>query len=140
MQVFINIDVAEMESAIRFYRQAFDLKLKRRLFDNSVAELTGTTAMIYLLEKKAGSAALEGMHEVRRYARHWTPVHLDFVVDDVDTSVQKAVAAGAVPETSIRSEAWGRIATLSDPFGNGFCILELTDRGYDTMISLSTKI
>jgi len=27
--------------------------------------------------------------------------------------------------------AFGQIAVLSDPFGNGFCLLEFAGRGYD---------
>ena len=49
---------------------------------------------IYLLEKAAGTPAA-GARQPRDYARHWTPVHLDVVVDDVDAAVARAVAAGA---------------------------------------------
>jgi predicted enzyme related to lactoylglutathione lyase len=58
-------------------------------------------------------------------------VHLDFEVDDVAQAVARAVTAGARLEGEIRRFDWGRIATLSDPFGNGFCLLQFTGAGYD---------
>jgi hypothetical protein len=36
-------------------------------------------------------------------------------------------------EIEIQQAAWGRIANLSDPFGNGFCLLQFTGRGYDAI-------
>jgi hypothetical protein len=34
-------------------------------------------------------------------------------------------------ETAVQTHAWGAIALLADPFGNGFCLLQFTGRGYD---------
>jgi len=68
---------------------------------------------------------------MRDYRRHWTPVHLDLVVDDLDASVERATASGAKLEVPAQSFAWGRIATLSDPFGHGFCLIQWTAGGYD---------
>jgi hypothetical protein len=31
----------------------------------------------------------------------------------------------------MRTAAWGRIVTLADPFGNGFCVVQFPGRGYD---------
>lgn len=58
-------------------------------------------------------------------------MHLDFVVDDVEIAIRRAVNAGAALEDEIQSFNWGRIATLSDPFGHGFCLLQFVGRGYD---------
>ena len=38
--------------------------------------------MIYLLRNAAGSSPGAAIPAGRDYARHWTPVHMDFVVDD----------------------------------------------------------
>ncbi|MFH0341660.1 MAG: VOC family protein [Chromatiales bacterium] len=57
----------------------------------------------------------------RRYRRHWTPVHLDFVVDDVWAAVQRALNAGAKLEGEVQCHPWGYLGTMSDPFGHGFC-------------------
>jgi predicted enzyme related to lactoylglutathione lyase len=58
-------------------------------------------------------------------------VHLDFAVDDVESAVNRVVAAGATLEVEIQTFDWGRIATLSDPFGHGFCLLQFIGKGYD---------
>lgn len=130
MQFLINIDVDDLERAIDFYRDAFDLHVGRRLGAGGV-EMLGGNAPIYLLEKEPGSRAAEPPAQTRRYERHWTPVHLDLVVDDVEAAVVKAVAAGAKLESPVRVNKWGAIAGLSDPFGHGFCLLEFRGRGYD---------
>lgn len=68
---------------------------------------------------------------MRDYARHWTPVHLDFVVTDIDAAVARAITGGAVLEQPLRNDAWGRLAIMADPFGHGFCFLPFLGRGYD---------
>ena len=95
--------------------------------------MSGAQAPIYLLEKAAGTPAAGAARQPRDYARHWTPVHLDVVVDDVDAAVTRAVAAGARLEDPAATHAWGRIAHLSDPFGHGICLLQFLGRGYDEL-------
>jgi predicted enzyme related to lactoylglutathione lyase len=133
VQLLVNVDVDDIERAIEFYRAAFGLRLGRRLFDGSVAEMLGATSTIYLLAKPAGSLTSLQTSSVRDYHRHWTPVHLDFEVEDIGTAVERAVAAGARLEDGPRSFKWGELATLSDPFGHGFCLLQFSDRGYDAI-------
>ena len=84
---------------------------------------------LYLLEKPEGSVGAG--NDPRRYARHWTPVHIDVVVDELEPAVVRAVAAGAKLDAETRVHAWGKIAVLSDPFGNGFCLIQFLGRGYD---------
>jgi predicted enzyme related to lactoylglutathione lyase len=130
MELLVNVDVDDLDKAVDFYTRAFGLTVGRR-FGGEAAELLGGTAPIYVLLKAAGTAAATGLPQRRDYARHWMPVHLDFVVPDADTAVQRAVAAGAVLEGDIRTHDWGRIAVLADPFGHGLCILQFLGRGYD---------
>ncbi|AXA72031.1 GNAT family N-acetyltransferase [Achromobacter insolitus] len=130
MRILVNIDVPDLEHAIDFYHRAFGLTLRRRLGPKA-AEMLGAEAPIYLLEKAAGTPAAGATRQPRDYARHWTPVHLDVVVEDADRAVQQAVAAGARLEDPAISHAWGRIAHLSDPYGHGICILQFLGRGYD---------
>ncbi len=132
MKILVNIDVPDLEHAIGFYQAAFGLTLNRRL-GPAAAEMLGAEAPIYLLEKAAGTPAARAMRQPRDYARHWTPVHLDVVVDDVDAAVAKAVAAGARLEDPPSTHAWGRIAHLADPYGHGICILQFVGRGYDEL-------
>lgn len=131
MNVIVNIDVDDIENAITFYTRAFGFSLQRRLFDGTVAEMSGAPFSLYLLQKPARSNAMPGASAVRDYRRHWTPVHLDFEVADVGEAHRRALAAGAKAEGDITSAAWGRLARMSDPFGHGFCLVELTDQGYD---------
>jgi predicted enzyme related to lactoylglutathione lyase len=131
MKLLANIDVDDLEKAIDFYRNALGLRLGRRLFGNLVAEMLGASSTIYLLAKAPGSSASVHASLPRDYRRHWTPVHLDFVVNDIELAIQRARAAGAGLEGEIQSHEWGRIATMSDPFGHGFCVIQFIGRGYD---------
>lgn len=129
----INIDVSDLEVAEAFYTSAFGLQVGRRL-GPAALELNGAGVAIYLLETKQDSPATPN-NDPRRFQRHWTPVHLDFVVNDMDAAVRRAVMAGAVQETEIATHDWGRIARFADPFGNGLCIIEFSARGYDALVS-----
>jgi lactoylglutathione lyase len=128
MQQLINIDVPDLDAALAFYTRAFGLHAGRRL-GGEVVELLGGQAPIYLLLKAEGSLAAGA--EARRYARHWSPLHLDVVVLDLDAALRSALAAGAVQEGEIRSANWGRIVAIADPFGHGWCLLQFLGRGYD---------
>ncbi len=129
MTLLVNIDVEDLESATRFYCDGLGLKLGRR-FDGWT-ELVGSGAPIYLLPKAAGTPISPVAKHKRDYRRHWTPVHLDFVVPDVRAAVKRALAAGAILERDVRTQPYGHIALLADPFGNGFCLIEFVGRGYD---------
>ena len=136
MDLLVNIDVDDLGKGIAFYTAAFGLRIGRR-FGVEGIELLGGTAPIYLLVKPAGSPAAKTIAQKREYRRHWTPVHLDFVVNDVRAAVSDAVKAGAVLEGEIETHRWGRIAHLSDPFGHGICLLEFLNRGYDEIATPS---
>lgn len=125
-----NIDVDDLARGIEFYCRALGLHVGRR-FGDTGAELLGASSPIYLLEKPAGTAVSVASNQRRDYSRHWTPVHLDFVVTDIDAAVEKAKAAGALLEGETQTHKWGRIALLADPFGHGFCLIEFLGRGYD---------
>jgi len=126
----INIDVDDLARATQFYCQAFDLQVGRR-FGTDGIELIGAGAPIYLLAKRAGTRAVPTVSDERRYQRHWTPVHLDFVVPDIHAAVERAHAAGAVIEVPVATHRWGHIALMADPFGHGFCLIQFVGRGYD---------
>ena len=133
--ILINIDVDDLQRATAFYTALLDLRIGRR-FGAGGVELVGGAVPFYLLVKPAGSMASPASSgERRRYGRHWTPVHLDFVVADVDAAVERALAAGATLDDPATTHAWGRIAHLADPFGNGFCLLQFLGRGYDEIAS-----
>jgi predicted enzyme related to lactoylglutathione lyase len=130
--LLLNIDVPDIEQGIAFYTAALGLKLGRR-FDEDFVELTGSDAPIYLLEKAAGTPIGPAGGDVRRYRRHWTPIHPDFAVDDIDTATARAVAAGAVQEGETCDVPYGKLAMFADPFGHGFCLIEFNAEGYDAI-------
>jgi predicted enzyme related to lactoylglutathione lyase len=130
LPLLVNIDVEDLHGATQFYCDAFQLRVGRR-FDAGAVELLGATAAIYLLQKPAGSQPTPQSAPRRDYGRHWTPVHVDFVVPELDAAVARATRAGAMLDGAARDNVWGRIAMLADPFGNGFCLIQFLGRGYD---------
>lgn len=129
MRIIVNIDVPDLDQAIRFYTTALGLTLSRRIEDD-VAELTGGESVIYLLLKKAGSRIAQTVSTGRDYARHWTPVHMDFVVDDLQAAAACAIDAGAVRESECVEWRGSKCITFSDPFGHGFCLIEFDNGTY----------
>jgi predicted enzyme related to lactoylglutathione lyase len=125
----VNIDVPELAPAIEFYSAALGLNLNR-ILDEDVAELTGCSSVIYLLANSAGSVADRSIGEMRRYSRHWTPVHIDFVVDDIMDSAKRAISAGASQEGECIEWRGSKCITFSDPFGHGFCLIEFAAESY----------
>ena len=130
MEMLINIDVDDLQKAIAFYTQATDLRVGRR-FGIFGVEMLGASSAIYLLVKAADTKPSPHADDERRYRRHWTPVHLDFVVADVAAVVDRAIEAGATIEGAIETHQWGRIARMADPFGHGICFIAFLGRGYD---------
>ena len=118
--LLVNIDVDDLARGAAFYVDAFGLRV----------EILGCGSKIYLLRKPAGSG---GTATPRDYRRHWTPVHLDFVVDDLPAAVARAERAGAVVETPITTYAWGSMAVLADPFGHGVWVIQFSAQGYDAL-------
>jgi predicted enzyme related to lactoylglutathione lyase len=116
MDRLVNIDVDGLDRAIEFYTSAFDFQVARR-FGTDAVELVGGSSPIYLLNKAAGTAATASAAPLREYQRHWTPVHLDIVVADLEASVGRALAAGATQEKPVHISKWGRLALMADPFG-----------------------
>jgi len=128
-ELLVNIDVDDLARAVDFYTRAFELGVKRR-FGAAGVELAGANASIFLLVKQPGSVPAAGASP-RDYRRHWTPVHLDFIVGDIAAARARLLAAGATPESEIQTHGYGKIAQFADPFGNGICLIEFVGRGYD---------
>ena len=135
MNLLVNIDVDDLDKAIRFYSIVFGLTVGRR-FGAFGVEMLGSTAPIYLLVKEAGTAPSEMTSQRRGYERHWTPVHLDFVVEDITSAAQRAEAAGARLEKPIATQKWGKLAIMADPFGHGFCFVQFLGKGYDEVADI----
>lgn len=133
MQLRICIDVDDMAQAINFYTQGLGLQTGRQL-KGDWTEILGASSPIDLLLNAAGTRPLAAADSTRNYQRHWTPVHLDFVVDDIESAVAQLQKYGAVLEIPISDRAWGRIAGPADPFGHGLDLVEFRGRGYDEVL------
>ena len=128
-KILINLDVDDLDKAVAFYAAAIGLTPVRRL-GNFAVELSGAQAPVFLLQKAPATPAFAGAAILRDYARHWTPVHLDFLVEEIEEALGRAVRAGARVESAVEGHSWGRMAVMADPFGNGFCLIELDAAGY----------
>jgi predicted enzyme related to lactoylglutathione lyase len=118
-----GIDVPSLSLGVAFYCTAFGLSKKSEPVPG-VAVLHGLNIELCLLEKPAGSKPSPNTNDRRTYERHWTPVHLDFHVDDLHAALQRVEARGARLEQLLENPGHGSAAFCSDPFGNGFCLLE----------------
>jgi predicted enzyme related to lactoylglutathione lyase len=132
--VNIDVDARDVARAEAFYTQAFGWRRGRTI--GGAVELEADGVAVYLLPKPAGSVTAG---QARRYDRHWTPVHLDIVVDDIAAARDRSLAAGAVLESDIAEAAWGKLAMFADPFGHGFCLVEFSVRGYDAIATPVAK-
>ena len=132
--LLVNIDVDDLDRATSFYCSVFGLTIGRR-FGTDAVELLGAQAPVYLLLKQPGTPVSSASDDMRHYGRHWTPVHLDFVVEDIALAVSRALAAGARAERPVTTSGWGKLALMSDPFGHGFCFVQFLARGYDEIAS-----
>ena len=129
MMLIVNIDTPDLAAGIAFYTEALGLTLSRVL-DDDIAELSGASSVIYLLQVPPGSTPAGPRSPGRDYSRHWTPVHMDFVVDDVDAAAERAKIAGAKQESEYIEWNGSRCITFSDPFGHGFCLIEFDGETY----------
>jgi predicted enzyme related to lactoylglutathione lyase len=126
------VDVEDLDAGIRFYTQGLGLAVRRTLAPGWV-ELAGAEIPVFLLERKLDHRDT-GAQVTRTYDRHWTPVHLDFLTDDLEAAAARAEAAGARRDRDLVDAPWGRMACMSDPFGHGFDLIELGPEGYDMLI------
>ena len=127
----VNIDVPDLTAGIAFYTSAFELTVGRRFPD--FVELVGGETPIYLLPTRAGTSIGPAGGDARRFERHWSPIHPDFIVDDIDAAIARVTEAGAVQEGDTCDAAYGRLAMFADPFGHGFCLIQFNSEGYDAI-------
>ncbi len=129
--VIVNIDFPDIKAALRFYEDGLGFQSWRMLFDGAVAELSAGATLVYLIEHASGTNAVVKPDIARNYTPHWTPVHLDVVVKDIESAIAKALAAGATRAGELSIREWGKVAPLRDPFGHAVCLLQFLGDGYD---------
>ena len=121
IKISVSIDVSNLKKAETFYVEALGCKKVRDQGSNMVV-LSTENCNIYLQEKAAGTKPLVSSEVVRDYKRHWTPVHLDFLTENVDVVIERVLQLGGLHEGGDSGD-WGSIAYCADPFGNGFCVI-----------------
>jgi catechol 2,3-dioxygenase-like lactoylglutathione lyase family enzyme len=121
--VSVSVDVPSIEEGLRFYGAVFGFTKLAEPYPGVAVLGTGTSKLL-LLEKGAGTCPCPAPGAERRYDRHWTPVHIDFHVDDFQSVLDKAIAAGAKQEQLHARPGFPGVAFFSDPFGHGFCVIE----------------
>ena len=123
ISVTISVAVPNLADGVQFYTKTLGfLKLAEPV--PGVAVLRVGTSEFCLLEKAAGSLPSVCSHEKRHYERHWTPVHMDFHVDDVKVALAKVLQAGAKQEQFFENHEHPCVAMCSEPFSHGFCLIE----------------
>lgn len=120
IKISVSIDVSNLKKAETFYVEALGCKKVRDQGDMVVLSVENSD--IYLQEKEPGTKPLLSSSVVRDYERHWTPIHLDFLCDNVDELASKILKFGGAHEGGDSGD-WGSIAYCADPFGNGFCLI-----------------
>src|SRR5215472_6514986 len=114
MKCEICVDVDDVERAVRFYGEGVGLEVVKKASD--WAQLRVGEQTIWIMKIPSGySGAIS-----RQYSRHWTPVHLDFHVDDIEAAIRRAVAAGGKLEGRPKAS----LANFSDPSGNGVDLVQ----------------
>jgi len=130
--VHAYIEVPSLDDGLKFYCEGLGLQLKRR-FSRTWIELAGANVPIFLLGDRGDLADLGTRSVARDWQRHWTPVHLDFIVKNLDEVLARLLALGARLDRSVKQREYGRIANMADPFGNGFDIIEFNPYGYNAV-------
>lgn len=120
--VHVSIDVPDLAAGLRFYGAVFGFAEIARPFA-TMAVLDANNVTVCLHQKASGTKSSGGGAEPRRYERHWTPVHLDLHVPDLDVVLARVRAEGGAIEQEYRTQGPKPVAFCCDPFGNGFCVI-----------------
>ena len=108
-----------MNRAVEFYGRGLGLQIQQH--EKEWAKAVLGEQVFWIMKVASGpSGAIS-----RDYQRHWTPIHFDFQVEDIDAVVTRALAAGGRLDREIqRNPDGGAMANLSDPSGNGIDIVQ----------------
>ena len=121
MRIAVSVDVPDLDAGLAFYA-ALGFAETGRPGPGMVLVACGE-ARLLLLERDEGTRPFRDAPEKRRYAPHWTPVHLDLHVEDAAALRDGAVQAGAICEAWYDLPGRPKVAMMRDPFGHGFCLI-----------------
>jgi hypothetical protein len=82
----------------------FGFREKARPFP-TMAILDANNLTVCMHDRAAGTKSAPGGSDLRRYERHWTPVHVDVHVEDPDAVPEKMRAEGGLVETEFERRA-----------------------------------
>ncbi|AWF83006.1 glyoxalase [Microbulbifer sp. A4B17] len=128
MQILLNIDVDDLSRGSNFYCDAFGLHEGRRL-GTDVVEILGGSIPIFLKQRDPGAWPINSKKNINSYDRHWTPVHMDVVVEELLLAIERVVDTGGQMNGNIQKRKWGIKASLSDPFGNSYYLMQFNKGG-----------
>jgi lactoylglutathione lyase len=101
--------VQDVEKTIQFYEKAFDLARKFITPDNTYGELAvGPTTLSFASIAFANSNLKAGFTESDPAKKPFA-MEVGFSTDDVEGTVKKAVAAGAILIQEPASKPWGQV-------------------------------
>src|SRR4051794_20177710 len=102
--VKIRIDVADLDEAGAFYCQALQCTEVGR--NSRTVTLTAGGNELYLILRPESSMPFLAATEGRSFARHWTPVHLDFALRTSGGPHRRS--PGSAQSSRARSRATGQ--------------------------------
>ncbi|GAY08825.1 VOC family protein [Pseudonocardia sp. N23] len=103
------VSVADLDTALRFYRDVLALPVGTRTTDVVFLPVPGGTEL--MLHERPSQPSAAG-------------VALSFAVDDVDATTDAAVSAGCGVLDAPADQPWGeRQAVLTDPDGHVVCLV-----------------
>jgi len=112
MEFSICIDVDDVDRAVEFYGRGVGLTVVEQHPDWAQVKLGDQT--FWIMKAPGG---VQGSIS-RDYRRHWTPVHLDFAVDDIDAAIAKLKAGGVKFDLDKLETPVCWMAQFRDPDGN----------------------
>jgi catechol 2,3-dioxygenase-like lactoylglutathione lyase family enzyme len=123
LKIGITLDVPDIGQALAFYGAVFGFREVARPVPVYAVVAAGDQSL-GLKQAAAGTAPTPAAGPVRDYARHWTPVHLDFHVEEFEATLKALTAAGGqIEQRYPGGDGRPPVAFCSDPFGHGLCVL-----------------
>ncbi|QLF69929.1 VOC family protein [Peteryoungia desertarenae] len=119
-RINISIDTPSLEAGVSFYERVFGFKEVSRPLPH-MAVMDANNVALCIHEKAEGTESSTAGSHLRNYQRHWTPVHLDFHVNEFEKCIRSIIAENGTVERTFDKPR--PVAFCSDPFGNGFCVL-----------------
>lgn len=101
--------VRDVEQSVTFYEKAFGFTRKFVTPDNQYGELAvGETTLSFAVHELAASNLKEGYVESSLQSKPFG-IEIGFTTDNVEATVQSAIAAGATLAEAPKTKPWGQV-------------------------------